>query len=611
MKSVLYTCFRVKQNIKNIIKFELIYRTLSFFVFYPLLVGLERVLLIANANINITAYNAVKMLLNPLSYIVFFVMLFLLAFFSLTEQFALYEAVHASVFKKSVTWKYMLSAGIEKTVSCIKPRNVLMLLFVLVILPFASFMDVSNITKFFSLPGFIIESIDKYWYYKAVYYPLTAVLVLLYIRWFFTLVIMSVKGITSFTEACKESADITKGIWNKIRISLYCGSCTLLLGVGYVLCVGIFLLGCLLVAVWLNSGDIEFLWSINIDLYDFLIVIFSFVYTWFTTPFTVVTIFGLYRKRLRDCGGKVPEYTEKDCITKRNKYVKNALLIICAAVIFFSAPLRYRQIKWMMNTQKGLPMIMAHRGYSGKAPENTLDSMQKAIDIGVKAVEFDVQMTKDGEIVLLHDNSLTRTTGYNKNIWDVTYDEIKDLDASVGFRKEKNTDYAKTKIPTLDEVLKAVDGKLYCNIEIKRTGHDEGIEARVVDIIKQNDFLDKCDVTSQDYETLKAVKAADRDVLTAYTTVIGIGAVENMNAADIISIQESFANFREVQRLHAAGKKVFVWTVNEENTMEKLISLNVDAILTNEPESGQMVLVHHETTLTDVANRLDDILSGF
>ena len=152
---------------------------------------------------------------------------------------------------------------------------------------------------------------------------------------------------------------------------------------------------------------------------------------------------------------------------------------------------------------------------------------------------------------------------------------------------------------------------LYCNIEIKRTGHDAGIESKTVEIIRANDFLDQCDVTSQDYSTLEAVRAVDPDVLTAYTTVIGLGDIENLEAADIISIQESFATYQEVQRLHAAGKRVFVWTINDADAMEKLISLNVDAILTNDPSLGQEVLNDHDTDFNDIINRVQQILNGF
>ena len=121
-------------------------------------------------------------------------------------------------------------------------------------------------------------------------------------------------------------------------------------------------------------------------------------------------------------------------------------------------------------------------------------------------------------------------------------------------------------------------------------GHDDGIVEKVVEIIKENNYMDYCDVTSQDYETLEEVRQADPEVLTAYTSAIGIGNLESLEAADIISIQETFATYENIDRIHRAGKRVFVWTVNEEDTMKKLVSLNVDAIL-NQYDSNIMNIV--------------------
>jgi glycerophosphoryl diester phosphodiesterase len=95
-------------------------------------------------------------------------------------------------------------------------------------------------------------------------------------------------------------------------------------------------------------------------------------------------------------------------------------------------------------------MIMAHRGYSAKAPENTLPAFKMCMDEGFSAAELDVQMLGDGTIIVMHDDNLKRTTGLNKNVWEVTYDEIKDLDNGAFFDKA----FEGTRIPTLDEVLK-------------------------------------------------------------------------------------------------------------------------------------------------------------
>ena len=214
-------------------------------------------------------------------------------------------------------------------------------------------------------------------------------------------------------------------------------------------------------------------------------------------------------------------------------------------------------------------------------------------------------MTKDGVIVVLHDSNLKRVTGINKNIWDVTYDEIKDLDAGSHFSKA----YAGTPIPTLDEVMKLCRDKLFLNIEIKRNGHDDGIVERTIDVIVENGGFDNCDITSQDYKTIEEVDAINPSILTAYTSIIGLGHIQDLEAADIISIQETFANYDNVQRLHNAGKRVFVWTVNEKSTMERLITLNVDAILTNNPGLCKKVTDEYSSDIMNILRRISHIFA--
>ena len=237
-----------------------------------------------------------------------------------------------------------------------------------------------------------------------------------------------------------------------------------------------------------------------------------------------------------------------------------------------------------------------------------MPAFQKCIDNRVSAAELDVQMLGDGTIVVLHDDNLRRTTGVDKNVWEVTYDDIKDLDNGSFFDES----YAGTTIPTLDDVMRLAGrgkNKLYLNIEIKRNGHDDGIVEKVVEIIRKNNYMDYCDVTSQDYETLEEVRKVDPKILTAYTSAIGIGDIESLGAADIISIQETFATYENIDRIHRAGKRVFVWTVNEEDTMKKFVSLNVDAILTNDPALCRSVIDQYDSNIMNIVQRIHSAFS--
>ncbi len=612
VSDMLHPYWMVRHNIKGMVLFELMYHLLSFFVFFPVLVFSERLLLWVNLKSNIAAYNAKYIFLNPLTWLVLAALGAALTFLTMLEYMAISDAIHAAYCGIVLTPRQIFSTGLTLAIKQMKLKNYPLLFYCVFVMPFATFFDTSNILKFIKLPGFITESVDKYWYYKMLYYVVMAVLIYFMLRWFYVFIIIAAEDAPDFETAGKKSARMTRG-FRKIRILvlyLFWAAVNSLAAVifSYILAGIAFVL-----FFWLEAGNVDMVMKLvkNPDAMGTFIVVTGYIVSWFFTPFVITAYQGTYYRQMRLEGEEIKEYTGEEDFLKKYRYIYMAVVAFCVLCTFFSVPSRYRQIKWNLNTNVGLPMIMAHRGYSAAAPENTLEALEAAADIGVQAVEFDVQMTSDGQIVLLHDDSLTRTTGLNRHIWEVTYDDIKDLDASVCFRKEAHKpDYPKTRIPTLDEALKMAKGRLYCNIEIKRTGHDTGIEEKVVEIIRENDFLDECDVTSQDYKTLQAVRAANPDVLTAYTSVIGIGDIENLDAADIISINETFANFREVWRLKNIGKRVFVWTVNSKSDMERLISLNVDAILTNDPALGQEVLKEHQTGLGDIKNRLYEITEG-
>ena len=130
------------------------------------------------------------------------------------------------------------------------------------------------------------------------------------------------------------------------------------------------------------------------------------------------------------------------------------------------------------------------------APENTVSALKSSIECGADMAEIDVQETKDGELILLHDDSLKRTAGVKKNVWEMKLAEIKKLDAGTSFHER----YRGEKIPTLEEVLNFCKGKLDLNIEIKYNGKNKGIVNKVVRAIREAGFEEHCVVTSMNYQ---------------------------------------------------------------------------------------------------------------
>ena len=208
-----------------------------------------------------------------------------------------------------------------------------------------------------------------------------------------------------------------------------------------------------------------------------------------------------------------------------------------------------------------------------------ISSLDYTIKCGADYAEIDVQETADGELVLLHDNSLKRTAGVKKNVWEMTYAEIAHLDAGSSFNKK----FRGEKIPTLDEVLKFCRGKLDLNIEIKYNGQNKGIVKKVVRIIEQNHFEDHCVVTSMNYSFLKQVKKANPDIRTGYIMTMTYGIISRIEAADFFSVKYTYVDEAFVREAHSLGKEVHAWTVNYRGDIKRMLDVGVDNIITDNP----------------------------
>ena len=245
--------------------------------------------------------------------------------------------------------------------------------------------------------------------------------------------------------------------------------------------------------------------------------------------------------------------------------------------------------------------ITAHRGGALRAPENTLSALSYTWECGADFAEIDVQETKDGQLILLHDDSLKRITGLDKNVWEMTYEEIQDLDAGSSFGEE----YQGEKIPTLEEVLNFCLGRLDLNIEIKYNGRNEGIVQRVVQVILENDFQDHCVVTSMNYQFLEQIKATAPEIRTGYIMTMSYGSISQVNAADFFSIRYDYVTEKFVREAHALGKEVHAWTVNYRGNVKRMLDIGVDNIITDDPALVRKVQNQESGTKTGFLELLE------
>jgi glycerophosphoryl diester phosphodiesterase len=238
------------------------------------------------------------------------------------------------------------------------------------------------------------------------------------------------------------------------------------------------------------------------------------------------------------------------------------------------------------------PIIIAHRGDSAHAPENTLAAFQSAVKKGAEAVEFDVKLSQDGQVIVIHDQTVDRTTDGQGDVRHLSLAQLKQLDADILFKGQ----YPAERIPTLDEVFEAVGTHLHMNVELTNyaTPADDLVE-KVCTLVRGHQMQARVLFSSFFPRNLRQAQALLPEVpcgLLAWSGVLGLpartwGWRRNLHA---LHPHVSDVSASLVTRLHAAGMRLNTWTVNAVPEMERLLGLGVDGIFTDDPASLARVL---------------------
>jgi glycerophosphoryl diester phosphodiesterase len=223
----------------------------------------------------------------------------------------------------------------------------------------------------------------------------------------------------------------------------------------------------------------------------------------------------------------------------------------------------------------------AHRGASGRAPENTLAALELAADFGADMAEIDVQPTADGELVLLHDATLDRTTSGTGPVAGRVLADLRDLDAG----SWRDARFAGERIPTLAEAIDRIRGRLTLNIELKTVGPHVGFLDRLRAVIRDADFADHCVVTSFDHALIGELVADRPDfALGLICGSAGLPAGVFRSRVELLSLEKSLIGPAEMEFALVSGHAVHAWTVNDKAHMKRLLDLGVGGIITDHPD---------------------------
>lgn len=223
-------------------------------------------------------------------------------------------------------------------------------------------------------------------------------------------------------------------------------------------------------------------------------------------------------------------------------------------------------------------IVIAHKGASGYAPENTIRSFRRAYELGAHMVELDVRETLDGQLVCIHDKSVDRTTNGSGEVHKLSYEELSKLDAGDG-----------EIVPLLEDVLKYVSGKIQVNIELKTAG----VENEVLKIIERTGMENNILISSFLHGTLATIRDLNKDTATA---ILFENPIEDISqyaldfAANAINPHHNLISHELVAEAHAETLKVYPWTVNDLQRMKQLYAFGADGLITDYPDLALEIL---------------------
>lgn len=585
---------RLTAHWKPLILFEILWKLVTLLVIAPACAGLIQLAIHLAKLKYLTTSNLLQFLRSPWTILLLAVLLLLAALYTLFEIAAVCTCFRQSRFQKvRTTLGRMVRSGLQSVLHFFRGGGPFLVLHLLVLIPLMQFSATSGIFTAMGIPDFLAYYMTKKEFLLPIYVAAIILCCLLSVRWVFSSVLFT-QNQCSYRSARATSVQLVRGRFWQTFFSVLVWNCCYFAALLMFLC----MITVVVLMVIRATGSNDLIMSQAMRILKLLIQIVLWSFSFFATPICMAHLTALLEKRCVQMPEVVlPEPVPLSRSAKPFRRSTAVLTACCFTVAALGLNLSYvySVFTGKANFRLALfqnPTVMAHRGLSADAPENTLYAFSDAISVGADFIELDVQQTRDGVLVVMHDSNLKRTTGVNKDIWDVDYADIQNLNAGSWF----DPAYANARIPTLEETLQFVDKRAKLNIEIKPTKHgSDTLEQDVAELITRYQYTDACYVTSFSYGSLKKVKEANPEIRTGYLMSVAYGQFYSLKYADAFSLNKVFVTSQVVNAAHQQGKQIFAWTVNSMSEVRSLCNLHVDSIITDDPVMVQNVISRDST----------------
>lgn len=446
----------------------------------------------------------------------------------------------------------------RKVVYFFSVQILFLIVYLALLMPLASFMLPLTLTQSISLPHFLTEEIMSSRAGRLTYAAVASIVVLIGIRSILTLPIFTIQPHISILRSFKQSWHFSKrGLFELLVLlaMLLTGHLLMMLGITVIATFPLYLIERLMPSAALVTAGLTL---------AFLEMVFVVLFSYLQAMFSQVMVAITYNTPVM---GKVSATTHR-----KRRY--KSLLLISGIVFLVLSMMNINSLEKSVYAPD--TKIIAHRGYVAGNVENTISGLVSAANAGADLIEIDIQQTVDGEFVVFHDRTLRRLAGKNGVIANMTLSELKTLTIHQNGFSDK--------IASLDEcieIAKALDVALL--IELKVHGQEtEDVLPKLVEKLRKYKVLDSYYVQSADVQKMTQLKKLVPNLRVGIVYALNIGPMEEN--VDFIALEESWVTEQLIEELKQHPTDLFVWTLNDDRSLQTFIEKNVSGVITDHPD---------------------------
>ncbi|MDC7286317.1 glycerophosphodiester phosphodiesterase [Blautia schinkii] len=558
----------IKRNWSTLLWFELIYRILIYTVLYPLLKFLLYKSLTVSGLSYISMENYTLLLRSPRAVSVLVLALLLLSFSVYLEICALILCYESGWHGVRISLKELCKKTLKSTLLLARPSSLLMFVGLLPLLALSLFRVSSSILTAFRVPEFILEFIRADISLYVLY-----LCVLLFTNLYLFFYVFALPEVVlhkhSFPKALRNGRRLLKGKKKRALMTSVLCVCGLILTA----------LAVTAVCIVLIYAYSRLLFPVDERRYVFenQLIIWGEIGGVLAEVLSTAAILSITLSIRHLCCGDSMAVMERRPFSVY-RLLRKVGVLLCTYVFLglYSESEFFSGFSLPADTST---QIVAHRAGAAYAPENTAAALEECIEDGADWAEVDVQQTKDGTLILMHDDNFKRTAGLDENVWDVNYEDVKHLDAGSYFSPR----YTGEPIPTLEEILLLSKNRIKLMIELKYTGHESRLVEQTLALIEKHHMEKQCMIVSMNLSLLEKSKELNPRIKTGYVSALLLAGSYNQQDVDAYSVETTNLTAEMIAEARFHQKLVFAWTANSPRTIKKILAHQADGIITDNP----------------------------